>query len=99
MATYTLESLLNTTDGMAKVNEYVVQEKTLEVEGAAWYHYAGNTVNKLYINGKGYIGFGTDVEHLKMFYAKSANRIYYVYRQEGVLNTGTKFLKLKIKGA
>lgn len=62
MATYTLESLLNTTDGMAKVNEYVIQEKTLEVEGAAWYHYAGNTINKLYISGKGYIGFGTDVE-------------------------------------
>lgn len=98
MATYTLESLLNTADGMTKVNEYVVQKKTLEVEGTAWYHYAGNTVNKLYINGKGYIGFGVDVEHLEMFCATSAMNIEEVYRQEGVLNTGTKFLKLRVKG-
>ena len=52
MATYTFESLLNKADGMTKVNEYVVQEKTLEIEGASWYHYAGNAANKLYINGK-----------------------------------------------
>lgn len=98
MATYTFESLLNKADGMTKVNEYVVQEKTLEIEGASWYHYAGNAVNKLYINGKGYIGFGADVEHLKMFWAKAANNINDVYRQEGVLDTGAKFLKLKLKG-
>lgn len=98
MATYELTSLLNTTDGMTKVNEYIVQEKTLEIEGASWYHYAGNAVNKLYINGKGYIGFGADVEHLKMFWAKTANNINDVYRQEGVLDTGAKFLKLKLKG-
>lgn len=98
MATYTFESLLNKADGMTKVNEYVVQEKTLEIEGASWYLYAGNAVNKLYINGKGYIGFGADVEHLKMFWAKAANNINDVYRQEGVLDTGAKFLKLKLKG-
>lgn len=98
MATYELTSLLNTTDGMTKVNEYIVQEKTLEIEGASWYHYAGNAVNKLYINGKGYIGFGADVEHLKMFWAKTANNINDVYRQEGVLDTGAKFLKLELKG-
>lgn len=98
MATYTFESLLNKADGMTKVNEYVVQEKTLEIEGASWYHYTGNAVNKLYINGKGYIGFGADVEHLKMFWAKAANNINDVYRQEGVLDTGAKFLKLKLKG-
>lgn len=98
MATYTFESLLNKADGMTKVNEYVVQKKTLEIEGASWYHYAGNAVNKLYINGKGYIGFGADVEHLKMFWAKAANNINDVYRQEGVLDTGAKFLKLKLKG-
>lgn len=98
MATYTFESLLNKADGMTKVNEYVVQEKTLEIKGASWYHYAGNAVNKLYINGKGYIGFGADVEHLKMFWAKAANNINDVYRQEGVLDTGAKFLKLKLKG-
>lgn len=98
MATYTFESLLNKADGMTKVNEYVVQEKTLEIEGASWYHYAGNAVNKLYINGKGYIGFGADVEHLKMFWAKAANNINDIYRQEGVLDTGAKFLKLKLKG-
>ena len=98
MVTYTFESLLNKADGMTKVNEYVVQEKTLEIEGASWYHYAGNAVNKLYINGKGYIGFGADVEHLKMFWAKAANNINDVYRQEGVLDTGAKFLKLKLKG-
>lgn len=98
MATYELTSLLNTTDGMTKVNEYIVQEKTLEIEGASWYHYTGNAVNKLYINGKGYIGFGADVEHLKMFWTKTANNINDVYRQEGVLDTGAKFLKLKLKG-
>lgn len=98
MATYEFASLLNTTDGMTQVNDSTVQSKTLEVEGAAWYHYAGNTVNKLYINGKGYIGFGADVEHLKMFCATSAMNIQRVYRQEGTLSTGTKFLKLRIYG-
>lgn len=98
MATYEFASLLNTTDGMTQVNDSTVQSKTLEVEGATWYHYAGNTVNKLYINGKGYIGFGADVEHLKMFCATSAMDIQRVYRQEGTLSTGTKFLKLRIYG-
>lgn len=98
MAAYEFASLLNTTDGMTQVNDSTVQSKTLEVEGVAWYHYAGNTVNKLYINGKGYIGFGADVEHLEMFCATSAMNIEEVYRQEGVLNTGTKFLKLRVKG-
>jgi hypothetical protein len=98
MATYEFASLLNTADGMTQVNDSTVQSKTLEVEGATWYHYAGNTVNKLYINGKGYIGFGADVEHLKMFCATSAMDIQRVYRQEGTLSTGTKFLKLRIYG-
>lgn len=98
MATYEFASLLNTTDGMTQVNDSTVQSKTLEVEGATWYHYAGNTVNKLYINGKGYIGFGSDTEHLQMFCATSAMNIYEVHRQEGTLNTGTKFLKLRVKG-
>lgn len=98
MATYEFASLLNTTDGMTQVNDSTVQSKTLEVEGATWYHYAGNTVNKLYINGKGYIGFGSDTEHLQMFCATSAMNIYEVYRQEGTLSTGTKFLKLRVKG-
>ena len=98
MATYEFTSLLNTTDGMTQVNDSTVQSKTLEVEGTTWYHYAGNTVSKLYINGKGYIGFGADTEHLQMFCATSAMNIYEVYRQEGSLSTGTKFLKLRIKG-
>lgn len=98
MATYEFASLLNTTDGMTQVTNFVVQTQAYEAEGVSWYHYAGITTNKLYVNKKGYIGLGIDTAHLKMFYHSPATDVFKVYRQEGVLNTGTKFLKLRVNG-
>lgn len=98
MATYEFASLLNTTDGMTQVTNFVVQTQAYETEGVSWYHYAGITTNKLYVNKKGYIGLGIDTAHLKMFYHSPATDVFKVYRQEGILNTGTKFLKLRVNG-
>lgn len=98
MATYEFASLLNTTDGMTQVTNFVVQTQAYEAEGVSWYHYAGITTNKLYVNKKGYIGLGINTAHLKMFYHSPETDVFNVYRQEGILNTGTKFLKLRVNG-
>ena len=98
MATYEFASLLNTTDGMTQVKNFVVQTQAYEMEGVSWYRYAGIATNKLYVNKKGYIGLGVDTAHLKMFYHSPATDVFNVYRQEGMLNTGTKFLKLRVNG-
>ena len=98
MATYEFASLLNTTDGMTQVKNFVAQTQAYEAEGVSWYRYAGIATNKLYVNKKGYIGLGINTAHLKMFYHSPETDVFNVYRQEGILNTGTKFLKLRVNG-
>lgn len=95
--TVSFESLLNTTDGMTKLNTYVIQKNnTLEIEGVSWYLYAGKSVDKIYAHG-GSLGFGEDTDHLKMFHGNTeTNRLY---SQKGTLTTGTEFLKLRVEGS
>ena len=92
---YTLESLLNTRNGMTKCNEDLIQN-TLEIDGVSWYLFAGTLVEKIYVHGKGTIGFGIDTDHLKLF--DGSSEISSLYRMEGDLDTGTKFLKLRVVG-
>lgn len=93
--TYTFASLVNTTDNMTQLNQAIIQE-TLEIDGADWYIYAGTTAQKIYVHGKGSFGFGTDTDHLKIFSGNAS--MYKLYRQEGTLDTGTKFLKIRAEG-
>lgn len=95
--TVTLDSLLDTTDGMTKLNTYVIQESsaTLEIDGVSWYFYAGKSIDKIYVHS-GSLGFGEDTGHLKMFYGNT--RTDSLYSQEGILTTGTKFFKIRVEG-
>lgn len=94
---YTLESLLNTTTGMEAIrNNKKNDSGTDAITGVDWFTYAGNTVSTIYVNGNNWIGFGASAEHLKICRRDGAT--YYVYRQEGELDTGRKFLKIRVEG-
>lgn len=95
--TYTFESLLNTTDGMtAIINNKKQDDNTVSVTGVDWFTYAGKTVSTVYVNGNNWIGFGKSTEQLKI--CRRDGTVYYIYRQEGTLNTGKKFLKIRVEG-
>lgn len=95
--TYTIESLLNTTDGMtAIINNKKQDDNTVSVTGVDWFTYAGKTVSTVYVNGNNWIGFGQSIEQLKI--CRRDGAVYYIYRQEGTLNTGKKFLKIRVEG-
>lgn len=95
--TYTFESLLNTTDGMtAIINNKKQDDNTVSVTGVDWFTYAGKTVSTVYVNGNNWIGFGKSTEQLKI--CRRDGVVYYIYRQEGTLSTGKKFLKIRVEG-
>lgn len=95
--TYTIESLLNTTDGMtAIINNKKQDDNTVSVTGIDWFTYAGKTVSTVYVNGNNWIGFGKSTEQLKI--CRRDGAVYYIYRQEGTLSTGKKFLKIRVEG-
>lgn len=95
--TYTIESLLNTTDGMtAIINNKKQDDNTVSVTGVDWFTYAGKTVSTVYVNGNNWIGFGQSTEQLKI--CRRDGAVYYIYRQEGTLDTGKKFLKIRVEG-
>ena len=95
--TYTIESLLNTTDGMtAIINNKKQDDNTVSVTGVDWFAYAGKTVSTVYVNGNNWIGFGRSTELLKI--CRRDGAVYYIYRQEGTLDTGKKFLKIRVEG-
>lgn len=95
--TYTIESLLNTTDGMtAIINNKKQDDNTVSVTGVDWFTYAGKTVSTVYVNGNNWIGFGRSTELLKI--CRRDGAVYYIYRQEGTLDTGKKFLKIRVEG-
>lgn len=95
--TYTFNSLLNTTDGMtAVINNKKQDDNTVSVGGVDWFTYAGKTVSTVYVNGNNWIGFGQSAAQL--YICNRDGAVYYIYRQEGVLDTGKKFLKIRVEG-
>lgn len=102
MATYAFSTLLNTTDGMTVVHSgsYITKDTTKEVTGVSWYFFAGKVASKLYVNGASWIGIGENTHHLEAFYKSTeVATTSYIARQDGVLDTGTKFFKLRIEGS
>lgn len=96
--TYKIESLLNTTAGMtAIVNNSKKGNVTINVAGVDWFVYANKTVSTIYINGNNWIGFGQSTKQLKICYYNGAV-VYYIYRQEGTLESGKRFLKIRVEG-
>ena len=95
--TVSFDSLLNTTTGMtAVVNNVKHDDDVVSVTGVEWFTYAGKTASTIYVSGNNFIGFGQNAEQLKIWRRDGA--IYYVYRQEGALTSGKRFLKIRVEG-
>lgn len=95
--TVSFDSLLNTTTGMtAVVNNTKHDDDVVNVTGVDWFTYAGKTASTIYVSGNNFIGFGQNAEQLKIWRRDGA--IYYVYRQEGTLTSGKRFLKIRVEG-
>lgn len=95
--TVSFDSLLNTTAGMtAIVNNVKHDDDVVSVTGVDWFTYAGKTASTIYVSGDNCIGFGQNSKQLKIWNRDGA--IYYVYRQDGTLNSGKKFLKIRVEG-
>ena len=95
--TVSFDSLLNTTSGMtAIVNNVKHDDDVVRVTGVDWFTYAGKTASTIYVSGNNFIGFGQNAEQLKI--CRRDGAIYYVYRQEGTLASGKRFLKIRVEG-
>lgn len=95
--TVSFDSLLNTTTGMtAIVSNTKHDDDVVSVTGVDWFTYAGKTASTIYVSGNNFIGFGKNAEQLKIWRRDGA--IYYVYRQEGTLDSGKRFLKIRVEG-
>ena len=94
---YVLEDILNTTTGMTAIrNNSKNDDATDTINGVEWFNYNGVATNTIYVNGNNWIGFGNSTEHLKI--CRRDGAVYYIYRQEGVLDDGRSFLKIRIEG-
>jgi hypothetical protein len=95
--TVSFDSLLNTTAGMtAVVNNKKHDDDVVSVTGVDWFTYAGKTASTIYVSGNNFIGFGQNSEQLKIWRRDGA--VYYIYRQEGTLASGKRFLKIRVEG-
>lgn len=95
--TVSFDSLLNTTAGMtAIVNNKKHDDDVVSVTGVDWFTYAGKTASTIYVSGNNFIGFGQNAEQLKIWRRNGA--VYYIYRQEGMLASGKRFLKIRVEG-
>lgn len=95
--TVSFDSLLNTTTGMtAVVNNKKHDDDVVSVTGVDWFTYAGKTASTIYVSGNNFIGFGQKAEQLKIWRRDGA--VYYIYRQEGTLTSGKRFLKIRVEG-
>lgn len=95
--TVSFDSLLNTTAGMTVVvSNTKHDDDAVSVTGVDWFTYAGKTASTIYVSRNNFIGFGQKAEQLKIWRRDGA--IYYVYRQEGTLTSGKRFLKIRVEG-
>ena len=95
--TFEFKNLVGTAKGMTAILDNVeCDDDSVEVTGVDWFTYANNPVTTIYVNGNNYVGFGVDDEQLKI--CNDDGEIYYVYRQDGTLDTGEKFLKIRVEG-
>lgn len=97
MATYKFDDLLNTTSGMTAVkNNQQVKGNDVLVATAKWFTYA-EKVADVYVHSDGYVNFSYNAKRqLEVLY--TSGTIYYIYKQEGQLESGRRFLKVRVSG-
>ncbi len=93
----TLESLLDNTNGMTVIrNNSRNDDSTDTLTGADWFVYNNTAAENVYVSGNNYIGFGSNSEQLRICNRDGAT--YYVYRLDGTLTNGHRFLKIRVDG-
>ena len=96
-----IEDLLDTKTEMDYVlNNQARNGYVVSVDGMDWFKYGIRTANTIYVASNGWIGFGRPQEHLSLFHGNNIDKtsIYNVLRQEGILQSGKKFLKIRVEG-
>lgn len=97
-----IDELLGTKNGMTYVlNNQLRNGYVISVNGVNWFKYGIRTTDIVYVASNGWIGFGRPKEHLSLFqysYLIEKSSIYSVLRQEGVLESGKRFLKIRVEG-
>ena len=95
-STADLTPYLNTTNGMECLRNNSGQDDgTDTVIGVNWFKFNNAVINKIYVNGNSYIGFGSDTPHLKI--CNRDGKMWYLYRQEGSIGA-IPFLKIRWEG-
>ena len=94
---YKLEDILNTIDGMDVISKNVSISREIGVPGVNWFTYAEKAADTIYVGAYNSIGFGKKERQLKLcFVYKTIS--YDIYRQEGTLVSGKRFLKIRVYG-
>lgn len=95
---YRLSDLLNSTSGMECLRNNVENDSgTDTVTGVNWFTFNGVKAEKIYVVGDSYIGFGV-YRDAQLKVCSRDGAMYYLYRQEGLLSSGIRFLKIRCEG-
>lgn len=63
------------------------------LSGVSWFSFNDIVASNIYVSGNSYVGFNSDLEHLKVNRRDGA--LYSLYREEGTLYNYYKFLKVR----
>lgn len=91
-----MNEFINTTDGMTCIRNSANDDGTDSVTGVEWFKFNGVAASTLYVSGNHWIGFGTSSQQL--YVCNRDGKCYSLYRQEGQLINGTRFLKIRWEG-
>lgn len=92
-----IEDLLKSTEHMEILRNNSLQDDgTDTVEGAAWFQYKGKVASTLYVSGNSWIGFGENVEQLKI--VRRDTDLMTLRREEGTIWGTYRFLRIRWEG-
>ncbi len=97
MADYTtIEEIVASVDNATQLRTYSKQDDgTDTVTGVDWFSYNGVVCNNIYVNGNGWVGFGSSSEHLKV--NRQDQVMWNLWREEGTVSN-IKFLRIRWRG-
>ncbi len=92
-----IEDLLKSTEHMEILRNNSLQDDgTDTVEGVAWFQYKGKVASTLYVSGNSWIGFGENVEQLKI--VRRDTDLMTLRREEGTIWGTYRFLRIRWEG-